>query len=94
MLDRLFAFRCALRSLPVEKIKTIGDAYMVAAGIPEPRPDHVEAVANMALDMGSALAEAEGEAFSRLAVRIGIHTGPVAASSGSANSPMTCGATP
>lgn len=61
----------------LEKIKTIGDAYMVAAGIPEPRPDHVAAVARMALDMPGALAaipEAAG-----LEVRIGMHTGPVVA---------------
>ncbi|MDA0229417.1 MAG: adenylate/guanylate cyclase domain-containing protein [Proteobacteria bacterium] len=63
----------------LEKIKTIGDAYMVAGGVPEPRPDHAEAIANLALDMQSAISEIKkdsGEAFS---LRIGIHSGPVVA---------------
>lgn len=62
----------------VEKIKTIGDAYMVAAGLPTPREDHAEAIAELALEMG---AEAERCAGSGapLEVRIGIDTGPVVA---------------
>jgi len=59
----------------LEKIKTIGDAYMVAAGIPTPLPDHVRAVADMALAMlAVAAAHREG-----LGLRIGIDTGPVVA---------------
>jgi class 3 adenylate cyclase len=59
----------------LEKIKTIGDAYMVAAGIPVPRSDHAIAVAEMALDMVAATAShAEG-----LAIRVGMDTGPVVA---------------
>jgi class 3 adenylate cyclase len=59
----------------LEKIKTIGDAYMVAAGIPIPLPDHVRAVADMALAMlAVAAAHREG-----LGLRIGIDTGPVVA---------------
>jgi Adenylate and Guanylate cyclase catalytic domain len=64
----------------VEKIKTIGDAYMVAGGLPEPRPDHLEAVARLALAMRdevAAIAERTGRDW--LAVRIGIATGPVVA---------------
>ena len=80
MLDRLFSrFDELCDSYGLEKIKTIGDAYMVAAGIPEPRADHVEAVASLALDMGRALAEMPGDAFRLLNIRIGIHTGPVVA---------------
>jgi adenylate cyclase len=63
----------------LEKIKTIGDAYMAVAGAPEPRPDHASAAADMALEM---LAEMErlSEGLGRpLALRIGLHTGPVAA---------------
>ncbi|MCB9745746.1 MAG: adenylate/guanylate cyclase domain-containing protein [Alphaproteobacteria bacterium] len=62
----------------VEPIKTIGDSYMAAAGVPEPRPDHVEAAARMALDMRRAVAE---ERFGEhvLQVRIGVHTGPLLA---------------
>ena len=63
----------------LEKIKTIGDAYMAAAGLPVPRPDHVDAVALMALDMQEAIAKftrPNGKAFQ---LRIGISTGPVIA---------------
>jgi adenylate cyclase len=62
----------------LEKIKTIGDAYMVAGGIPVPRADHCEAVADMALGM---LRECDGwRAKGReLRLRIGIDTGPVVA---------------
>ena len=63
----------------LEKIKTIGDAYMVVGGVPEPRPDHTQAIADLALDMLSAIHEIKkdsGEAFS---LRIGIHSGPVVA---------------
>jgi class 3 adenylate cyclase len=63
----------------LEKIKTIGDAYMVAAGIPDPRPDHAEAIADMALEIQEEMAgrtDPEGEL---LLVRIGIDTGPVVA---------------
>jgi class 3 adenylate cyclase len=62
----------------LEKIKTIGDAYMVVGGLPTPRPDHVEAVARMALAM-QALMRALAEKHPGLAVRVGIHTGPVVA---------------
>jgi class 3 adenylate cyclase len=61
----------------LEKIKTIGDAYLVAGGIPTPRPDHAEAVARMALEMIPALA-ACGRGY-ELSARIGIDTGPVVA---------------
>ena len=61
----------------LEKIKTIGDAYMVAGGIPATRPDHAEAIAEMALDMVAAVGErTDGRA---LQIRIGIDTGPVVA---------------
>ena len=63
----------------LEKIKTIGDAYMVVGGLPTPRPDHVEAVAEMALDMQKVVTKlhvADGKGFD---LRIGISTGPVVA---------------
>lgn len=63
----------------LEKIKTIGDAYMVAGGLPTPRPDHAEAVAAMALDMRDALRAWNEERGTGLEVRIGIHTGPAVA---------------
>ena len=62
----------------LEKIKTIGDCYMVAAGVPRQRVDHAEALVNFALDM---LAEIGKRTFGgrRLAFRIGINSGPVVA---------------
>jgi class 3 adenylate cyclase len=80
VLNRIFsAFDALTECVPVEKIKTIGDAYMVAAGLPEPRPDHVPLIANLALEMRSALARVAAETGHPLDVRIGIHTGPVVA---------------
>ena len=63
----------------LEKIKTIGDAYMVAGGLPEPRPDHVEAVADMALAVRDEVTKHVDPDGRRLAIRIGIDTGPVVA---------------
>ncbi len=60
----------------LEKIKTIGDAYMAAAGIPNPRPDHAEAAAEMALAIRDQINEI---ANGKLSVRIGLHSGPVVA---------------
>jgi len=63
----------------LEKIKTIGDAYMVAAGLPVPRADHAEAIAEMALDMQAAISEFSWEKGKTLALRIGINSGTVVA---------------
>jgi class 3 adenylate cyclase len=63
----------------LEKIKTIGDAYMVAAGLPERRADHAEAMAEMALDMQAALAAFNSASGTTLNIRTGINTGPVVA---------------
>lgn len=63
----------------LEKIKTIGDAYMVVGGLPTPRKDHALAVAQMALDMQQAITQIQtvtGESFQ---LRIGINTGSVVA---------------
>lgn len=79
MLDEVFtAFDNLAHRHRLEKIKTIGDAYMVAGGVPVPRPDHAEAVAAMALDMLDEVATIRA-ADRQLAVRIGIDTGPVVA---------------
>jgi class 3 adenylate cyclase len=63
----------------LEKIKTVGDAYMVAGGLPAPRPDHAEAVAEMALAMRDEVARRSDPSGQPLAVRIGMDTGPVVA---------------
>ncbi|MGO8992542.1 MAG: adenylate/guanylate cyclase domain-containing protein [Polyangiaceae bacterium] len=80
MLNHVFsAFDDLAADLGLEKIKTIGDCYMVAAGLPDQRPDHVEAAARMALGMKDALARINEEAGYGLRLRIGLHTGPVIA---------------
>lgn len=63
----------------LEKIKTSGDAYMVAGGLPVLRADHAEAIANMALDMLEAIAHFKTDTGEPFQIRIGIHTGPVVA---------------
>ncbi len=63
----------------LEKIKTIGDAYMVVGGLPVPRPDHVEAVMAFALDALVVLKRYHALDGSPLGVRIGINTGPTVA---------------
>ena len=63
----------------LEKIKTIGDAYMVVGGIPDMSLRHVEAIADMALDMQQAIAEIGQQEGYPLSMRIGINTGPVVA---------------
>lgn len=63
----------------VEKIKTIGDAYMAVAGLPTPRPDHAQAIAQMALDMQAAIEQFNAESNSFFQLRIGINSGPVVA---------------
>jgi class 3 adenylate cyclase len=80
MLNRIFsAFDDLAEEHGLEKIKTIGDCYMVAAGIPKARPDHAVAMATMALAMRDALARIDRESGYSLRVRIGIHTGAVVA---------------
>lgn len=63
----------------VEKIKTIGDAYMAVAGVPVPRPDHVETMAELALDMRCALVGIEQRTGVAIACRFGLATGPAVA---------------
>lgn len=63
----------------LEKIKTIGDAYMVAGGLPMRRDDHAEAIAQMALDMQTAITQFQADKGEPFQIRIGINTGPVVA---------------
>lgn len=63
----------------VEKVKTIGDAYMAVGGVPKPRAKHAEAVADMALGMLTAIEEVNAEIEPKFQIRIGLQTGPVVA---------------
>ncbi|MGF1495439.1 MAG: adenylate/guanylate cyclase domain-containing protein, partial [Elainellaceae cyanobacterium] len=63
----------------LEKIKTIGDAYMAVGGLPVERPDHMEAIADMALDMQQVMADFSIQQNQLFQIRIGINTGPVVA---------------
>ena len=80
LLDRLFSrFDELVERHDLEKIKTIGDCYMVAAGVPNARPDHARAAALLALDMRDAMRSREWLGDGRLALRIGISSGTVVA---------------
>ena len=80
MLDELFGhFDALAERYEVEKIKTLGDCYMAAAGIPSPRPDHARVLALMALDMLAAVREHGAVGSLGLELRIGINSGPVVA---------------
>ena len=79
-LDAIFtAFDHLCDKHGVEKIKTIGDAYMVAGGVPGAREDHAVAVAEMALEMNEVVAEAAARLGADLQLRIGLNSGPVVA---------------
>jgi adenylate cyclase len=79
-LNELFsAFDRLAQRHGLEKIKTIGDAYMVAGGLPNPQPDHAEAIAELALAMRAEVTRRADPSGQPLAVRIGIDTGPVEA---------------
>lgn len=62
----------------LEKIKTIGDSYMVAGGLPEPHPDHLGAMAQLAIEMQESIRKTQEE-FGALSLRIGLHAGSVIA---------------
>jgi adenylate cyclase len=80
VLDHLFShFDELAERHGLEKIKTIGDCYMVAAGVPSPRPDHAGALAQMALDMQAAMRSADEVGHLGLGLRVGINSGPVVA---------------
>lgn len=63
----------------MEKIKTIGDAYMVSGGLPKHSPGHLERMADMALDMMKYVEKHKHEGAEKLEIRIGFHVGPVVA---------------
>lgn len=80
LLNNIFsAFDLLCEQHDLEKIKTIGDAYMVVGGLPTRRDDHAEAIAEMALDMQAAIAQFRDQTGKEFNIRIGINTGPVVA---------------
>jgi class 3 adenylate cyclase len=80
MLNRIFSsFDELAEKFGLEKIKTIGDAYMVAGGLNDGRPDYCDAVAEMAIAMRELLRNDMSVNAARLEIRIGISTGPVVA---------------
>jgi len=79
LLDELFTiFDGLVTELGLEKIKTVGDAYMVAAGVPEARPDHARAIAELALRIRDHVAT-NPVGGRRLSLRIGVSSGPLTA---------------
>jgi class 3 adenylate cyclase len=77
ILGRLFArFDELVAARGLEKIKTIGDAYMVAGGLPQPLPDHAARVVDLGLAMIEVAAQ-EGGRLADLRLRVGVHSGPV-----------------
>lgn len=80
LLNQIFStFDGIADRLELEKIKTIGDAYMVVGGLPSPRADHAERVLTMALEMLSAVNQFQRDDGQSFRLRIGINTGPVVA---------------
>lgn len=79
LLNEVFSdFDMLVEKYRLEKIKTIGDCYMVAAGIPTPRPDHAHAIVRLALEMHAYVSERKFQGRT-LCFRVGINSGPVVA---------------
>ncbi|HNJ64510.1 MAG TPA: ammonium transporter [Turneriella sp.] len=80
ILNRVFSvFDELVEKYGLEKIKTIGDAYMVVGGLPNPMANHAEAVANFALESMAQLKRFKLKTGDELTMRVGINTGPVVA---------------
>jgi adenylate cyclase len=78
LLNQIFSFFDELvEKYDVEKIRTIGDSYMVASGVPRPRPDHAHALAYMALEMRDHICSLPAVEGRQIQFRIGINSGPV-----------------
>lgn len=79
-LDRLYTtFDRLVDKHGLEKIKTTGDSYMVVSGVPQPRADHVEALAALALDISRAVGDLRDPTGRPVPLRIGMASGPVVA---------------
>lgn len=79
-LDRLYgAFDALVDKHRLEKIKVSGDCYMVVSGVPRPRPDHAQALADFALEMASVAAGLKDPQGQPVRLRVGMASGPVVA---------------
>ena len=80
LLNEVFSyFDSLVEKYGLEKIRTIGDNYMVASGVPKPRPDHAQALARMALEMNKYVSTQHALGNTRLRFRIGMNSGPAVA---------------
>lgn len=80
LLNEIFsAFDQLAGHFGLEKIKTIGDNYLIVGGLPTPRPDHAEAIADMALGMQREMPRFHTETGEAVQIRVGLHSGPVVA---------------
>ena len=79
-LNKIFSeFDEILAKYGLEKIKTVGDAYMAAGGLPDPLPNHLEKMADFALEIQDLMARTPSPSGKPMQLRIGIHTGPLVA---------------
>jgi adenylate cyclase len=80
ILDQIFSdFDAIVGAAGVEKIKTIGDCYMLVGGVPEPRQDHAVAVVQAGFDMLAAMSRINQQHGTELQIRVGVNSGPVVA---------------
>jgi adenylate cyclase len=80
LLNKIYSgFDAVIQKLGLEKIKILGDSYMIAAGVPVPRADHAEAMAEAALALQQEIVRHDAPSQETFSLRIGINTGPVVA---------------
>jgi len=78
LLDEIFSyFDSLVDKYGLEKIRTVGDNYMVASGVPRPREDHAQALADMALEMVGYISRQPSQNGRSLNFRIGLNSGPM-----------------
>ena len=78
LLNEIFShFDSLVDKFDLEKIRTVGDGYMVAAGVPSPRPDHCQTIARLALEMSAYMNNPPPFSGQPIAFRMGIDTGPM-----------------
>jgi adenylate cyclase len=80
LLNRIYSqFDALIEKHGAEKIRTIGDSYMIASGLPRRRADHAQVLAHLALDMNAFVAQLPPVGNRQLSFRMGINSGPVIA---------------